>query len=87
MAQAMFSEKAQAVLTFLQGNDGDFTSKDIAVALDIEPRSITGVLNGLQRKGLLVREVVEGEKDKLIRLTAEGAAVDPNAEKPAKDAE
>jgi Mn-dependent DtxR family transcriptional regulator len=87
MAQAMFSEKAQAVLTFLQGNDGDFTSKDIAAALDIEPRSITGVLNGLQRKGLLVREVVEGEKDKLIRLTAEGAAVDPNAEKPAKDAE
>ena len=87
MAQAMFSEKAQAVLTFLQGNDGDFTSKDIAAALDIEPRSITGVLNGLQRKGLLVREVAEGEKDKLIRLTAEGAAVDPNAEKPAKDAE
>lgn len=87
MAQAMFSEKAQAVLTFLQGNDGDFTSKDIAAALDIEPRSITGVLNGLQRKGLLVREVIEGEKDKLIRLTAEGAAADPNAEKPAKDAE
>lgn len=87
MAQPMFSEKAQAVLTFLQGNDGDFTSKDIAAALEIEPRSITGVLNGLQRKGLLVREVVEGEKDKLIRLTAEGAAADPDAEKPAKNAE
>lgn len=87
MAQPMFSEKAQAVLTFLQGNDGDFTSKDIAAALEIEPRSITGVLNGLQRKGLLVREVVEGEKDKFIRLTAEGAAADPDAEKPAKNAE
>lgn len=81
MAQPMFSEKAQAVLTFLQGNDGDFTSKDIAAALGIEGRSITGVLNGLQRKGLVVREVIEGEKDKLIRLTAEGAAADPDAEK------
>jgi DNA-binding MarR family transcriptional regulator len=83
----LFSEKAQAVLTYLQGNDGDFTSKDLAATLGIEPRSITGVLNGLQRKGLIVREVVEGEKDKLIRLTAEGLAADPDAEKPAKDAE
>lgn len=83
----LFSEKAQAVLTYLQGNDGDFTSKDLAATLGIEPRSITGVLNGLQRKGLIVREVVEGEKDKLIRLTAEGLTADPDAEKPAKDAE
>ena len=81
---AMFSDKAQAVLTFLQNNDGDFTSKDLAATLDIEPRSITGVLNGLQRKGLIVREIVEDQKDKLIRLTADGAVVDPQAEKPAK---
>jgi DNA-binding MarR family transcriptional regulator len=81
---AMFSDKAQAVLTFLQNNDGDFTSKDLAATLDIEPRSITGVLNGLQRKGLIVREIVEDQKDKLIRLTADGAAADPQAEKPAK---
>ena len=79
---AMFSDNAKAVLTFLQKNSqGDLTSKMIAETLGIEPRSITGVLNGLQRKGLVVREVVEGEKDKLIRLTAEGAAADPNAEK------
>lgn len=77
----LFSDKAQAVLTFLQQNDGDFTSKDIAAALDIEPRSITGVLNGLQRKGLVVREVVEGQKDKLIRLTEAGLAADPDADK------
>ncbi|HAH19142.1 MAG TPA: hypothetical protein DCL29_09110 [Eubacterium sp.] len=79
---AMFSDNAKAVLTFLQKNSqSDLTSKMIAETLGIEPRSITGVLNGLQRKGLVVREVVEGEKDKLIRLTAEGAAADPNAEK------
>lgn len=81
---AMFSDKAQAVLTFLQNNDGDFTSKDLAATLNIEPRSITGVLNGLQRKGLIVREIVEDQKDKLIRLTADGVVADPQAEKPAK---
>jgi DNA-binding MarR family transcriptional regulator len=78
----LFSDKAQAVLTFLQAHEGeDLTSKDIAAALDIESRSITGVLNGLQRKGLIVREVVEDQKDKLIRLTADGVNADPNADK------
>lgn len=77
---AMFSDKAKAVLTFLQQGD-HVTSKTIAEALDIEPRSITGVLNGLQRKGLLGREVVEGEKDKIIVLTESGKVADPDAEK------
>ena len=78
----LFSDKAQTVLTFLQAHEGeDLTSKDIAAALDIEGRSITCVLNGLQRKGLVVREVVEDQKDKLIRLTADGVNADPNADK------
>ena len=78
----MFSDKAQVVLTFLQAHEGeDLTSKDIAAALDIEGRSITGVLNGLQRKGLVIREAVENQKDKLIRLTADGITADPNADK------
>lgn len=85
---AMFSEKAQAVLSFLQANQkADLTAGAIAEAAGIEKKSITGVLNGLQKKGLVVREVVEGQKDKLIRLTPEGAVADPYAEKPAKDAE
>lgn len=83
----MFSEKAQTVLNFLQTNPGDFTSNDIAEALNIEPRSVVGVLNGLQRKGLIVREVVEGQKAKFIRLTADGAAVDPYADKVTGDSE
>ena len=82
---AMFSEKAQAVLSFLQANQGaDLTAAAIAEAAGIEKKSITGVLNGLQKKGLVVREVVEGQKDKLIRLTADGVAADPYAEKEAK---
>ena len=79
---AMFSDKAKATLEYLQAHNGeDLTSKDIAAALDIEPRSITGVLNGLQRKGLVERVVVEDQKDKLIKLTVEGMGADPNAEK------
>jgi len=78
----MFSENAQAVLTFLQAHQGeDVTSKDIAANFGMANNSVTGILNGLQRKGLVVREVVEGQKDKLIRLTDEGAAADPDADK------
>jgi Mn-dependent DtxR family transcriptional regulator len=78
----MFSENAQAVLTFLQAHQGeDVTSKDIAANFGMANNSVTGILNGLQRKGLVVREVVEGQKDKLIRLTDEGVAADPDADK------
>lgn len=82
---AMFSEKAQAVLKFMQANTGaDLTAKMIAEATGIEAKSITGVLNGLAKKGFVVREEVEGSKEKLVRLTAEGAGVDPMAEKAAE---
>lgn len=78
----MFSENAQAVLTFLQAHQGeDVTSKDIAANFGMANNSVTGILNGLQRKGLVIREVVEGQKDKLIRLTDEGVAADPDADK------
>ena len=82
---AILSEKAQQILVFLQKNSkSDFTSKDIAATLNLDGRSVTGVLNGLQRKGLIIREVVEGQKDKLIRITPEGLAMDPYAEKDAE---
>lgn len=78
----MFSEKAAEVLRFMQGNVGaDVTAKDIAAATGIETKAITGVINGLQRKGLVLREEVEGFDGKLIRLTSDGAAADPDAEK------
>lgn len=78
----MFSEKAAEVLRFMQGNVGaDVTAKDIAAATGIETKAITGVINGLQRKGLVIREEVEGFDGKLIRLTSDGAAADTDAEK------
>ncbi len=79
----LFSDKAQAILTYMQGNLGaDMTAKDIAAATDIETKSITGSINALVKKGFVVREEVEGFDGKLIRLTAEGSTVDPQAEKP-----
>lgn len=79
----MFSDKAQAVLTHLQANRGiDETFVDIAGATGIEQKSITGVLNGLAKKGYVERVVVDGVEGKVIRLTAEGATVDPDMDKP-----
>lgn len=85
----VFSEKAAAVLSYLQANAAaDLTAADVAEATGIETKSITGVINGLQRKGMVVRE--EAGKDdagkvvKFIRLTSDGAAADPSAENDAE---
>lgn len=81
MAAKVLSEKAQAVLVFLQNDpSADFTAKNIAEGIGLEARSVTGVINGLVKKGFVERIVVEGEKDKLVKLTAAGATLDPEAE-------
>ena len=83
MTQYVYSEKAQAVLSYLQANQGaDLMATDIAAATGIETKSITGVLNGLQKKGLVQRVEKEGFEKKVVQLTAEGASVDPREEKP-----
>lgn len=79
-----FSDSAQAVLTFLQANPVvDITSKELADAVGVAQKSITGVLTGLQKKGLVVREdAVRGdEKVKYIRLTDSGKTVAPDMDK------
>lgn len=82
----VYSEKAQAVLSFMQANQGaDLIANDIATATGIETKSITGVLNGLQRKGLIERIEKEGFTKKIVKLTAQGAAVDPREEKPEEE--
>lgn len=79
-----FSDSAQVVLTFLQANPVvDITSKELADAVGVAQKSITGVLTGLQKKGLVVREdsVRGDEKVKYIRLTDSGKTVDPDMDK------
>lgn len=78
------SENAQKVLGYVQDHKGeDITYTDIADALDLAPRSVTGVLTALQKKGFILRQASDDDaKVKYIRLTDEGAAIDPAAELP-----
>ena len=71
------SDNARRVLHYCQTHNGqDFTFKDIAEGLGLSPRSVTGVITGLQKRGLLERIEVEDSKDKLIRCTDDGLAFD-----------
>jgi DNA-binding MarR family transcriptional regulator len=76
------SENAQTVLTFLQDHNGeDFTYKDIAEAIQLSPRSVTGTITGLQKKGLVERIPTEDDpKVKYIKATAEGLSIDVTAD-------
>lgn len=78
----ILSDNAAKVLSFLQANaSADLTANAIAEALGMEARSVNGTVTGLQKKGFVVREEVEGFDKKVIRLTSDGAAMDPDAEK------
>lgn len=59
----------------------DITAQDIAEALGVGIRSVTGSVNSFVKKGHVVREevAVTGGKVKYIRLTDEGKAFDPDA--------
>lgn len=88
---AMFSDNSKIVLSYLQANQGEAqTSETIAEATGLAEKSVNGILTALQREisghGQLIERVeVEGFKKKVIKLTAEGAAADINAEKPEKE--
>ena len=75
------SDNAQRVLTFLQEHNGeDMTHKDIAEALDISPRSVTGTVTGLQKKGFAERVETDDPKVKYIRATDAGLDLDVTAD-------
>lgn len=82
---AYLSENAQAVVKYLQANPGaQCTADDLAEALGLTARQINGTATGLQKKGITERIVVDGIEKKVIQLTPEGAAIDPEMEKPAE---
>jgi DNA-binding MarR family transcriptional regulator len=74
------SDKAVQMLQFLQKNANvDLTSQDIAEAMGIQAIAVTGVVNGLVKKNLVLRDEAEAEmpdgtkkKVKFISLTDEG---------------
>lgn len=76
------SDKAVQILQFLQANAGtDFTATDIANELDFVPIAVNGVVNGLVKKGYVVREessaVLPDGTEKVLKfvvMTDEGKA-------------
>lgn len=74
----LFSEIAKKILIYLQahiGGDADF--KQIAAAINEEPRRVNLTINSaLVNKGYAARLDLDGRK--IIRLTSEGRAVNPN---------
>jgi DNA-binding MarR family transcriptional regulator len=92
------SEKTAKVLNYLKEIDGaNVTAADIAAALDMEKKSVDGIVtSGLQRKGLAERIPAEIKLEdgthkpvKFIKLTEAGKDFTPGVDdvEPAKDAE
>ena len=80
---AKLSDSAKIVLTYLKDHDGEeFNHKVIAEDTGLSPRSVTGTVTGLQKRGFAERVEVEGSKDKLIRATAAGLAFDVDDDLP-----
>lgn len=61
------------VLDYLNEHDGAM-QKDIAVACNIEPASLTSVLDGMEKKGLIAKNMRDGNRRSLyVSLTEKGA--------------
>lgn len=60
------------ILDYLKDHDGT-VQKDIAAACHIEQASLTSVLNGMEKKGLIVRKMCNGNRRSLyVFLTEKG---------------
>lgn len=60
------------VLDYLKDHDG-VIQKDIAAACHIEPASLTSILNGMEKKELIIRKICNGNRRSFhIFLTSKG---------------
>lgn len=72
MAEIGLSPGQPKVLTFLAIH-GNCLQKDLAAACDIEPTTISKMLNSLEENGLILRSALAGDKRAaIIGLTPEG---------------
>lgn len=63
------------ILDYLKEHNGAL-QKDIAAACHIEPASLTSVLNGMEKKGLIKKEMHNGNRRSLyVFLTDKGKAM------------
>ncbi len=81
-------ENSKKVFMYLKEHNSDnLTSADVAEALGLGKRSVDGIFTAFQKKGWGVRTPAEIELEdgshkaiKLLSLTADGLAVDPDAD-------
>ena len=77
------SENAEKVMAYLSDvADQHVTLDDVATALEMDKRVVSGTFNGLVKKGLAARETATVEapvKVKYLVLTEAGLAFDPTA--------
>lgn len=88
------SENSRKVLAYLKENNGNnVTSADVAEALGLTKRQVDGCFtSAFQKKGYGERIPAEVELDdgthrpvKILHLTAEGMALDPDADEAAAE--
>ena len=89
----MLKPNSKLVFEYVKNNqDKNITANDIAEGTGLAVRSVNGIVtSAFQRKGLMERVPAEVELEdgshkavKLIKLTAEGEAFDPEAEEDAE---
>lgn len=67
---------ARTHLLWAVGRTGPATHRALATALDVSPRNITGLVDGLERDGFVAREPHPSDRRAmLVMLTARGAEV------------
>ena len=92
----MLKPNSRLVYDYVKENgDKNITANDIAEGTGLPVRSVNGIVtSAFQRKGLMERIPAEMQLEdgthkaiKLIKLTVEGEAFDPDAEDTKEDAE
>ena len=67
---------ARAEVIWLIGHRGPLRQRDLAEALRVSPRNVTGLLDALERSGFVVRTPHPSDRRaSLIRLTEKGQAI------------
>ena len=66
------SENACKTMEALQCATEPMTYKTLAEAAGVPVKSMNGILNGLAKKGLVIRSEIEGFDNKVIQLTDTG---------------
>ena len=64
------------VLSEVEGGNGRATVSELAGTLGRAVHTLTSAVNGLERKGLVVRQTIRGEDRRIIRIAATNAGVD-----------